>query len=139
MDCGKSLKEIEDQLPSGFHDAYLEAVTVDFVANAARLDMQLSVGDPDALTSEERDAYRRATLWLTGLVYFVVEAPGPNGEWWAHDGLRIDAGDARDDSNPAAPRPLVPLPNGVFAYWFFVSDWNAFIHVAARKAALEWK
>ena len=51
----------------------------------------------------------------------------------------IDAGDACDLSNPRAPRPLAPLPEGAFAYWFFIKEWNAFIHVAARGAEMEWR
>jgi len=138
MDSCESLSEIEARLPNGFHDAYLETVTLDLAANTARMDLQLLVSDLDAVTEEEREAYRRATLQLKGLVYFVIDPPGPKGEWKQDGGVSLDAGDATDDSNPKAPRPLMPLPTGTFAYWFFVRDWNAFIHVAARGATLQW-
>jgi hypothetical protein len=36
-------------------------------------------------------------------------------------------------------RPGVTLPEGSFAYWFFVNNWNSFIHVAAMDAQFEWK
>ena len=49
MNLYKSLREIDDDLPNGFHDAHLEAVTVSFASNSAKMDLQLFVGDPDAV------------------------------------------------------------------------------------------
>jgi hypothetical protein len=48
-------------------------------------------------------------------------------------GLRIDAGPgaARGASLPA-------VPEGCFLQWIFVSDWNRYIHVCGREAALAW-
>ena len=139
MSTCKSLREVEDHLPNGLHDAWVDAITLDFAANTARIGLQVWMGNLYAPMGEEREARRKATLWLRDLVYFVVEAPGPDGEWFeGEDGLTIDAGDASDDSNPAAPRPLRPLRGGAFAYWFYVREWNSFIHVAARSAVLEW-
>ncbi len=139
MDSSQALSEIEAQLPNGFHDAELEAVALDLAADSVSLQLRIWIGDLYAATEEEREAYRKATLQLNGLVYFVIDPPGPKGEWKQDGGVSLDAGDATDDSNPKAPRPLVPLPTGAFAYWFFVSDWNSVIHVAARGATLQWE
>ncbi len=142
MDLRGTLREIEDQLPNGFHDAYLEAVTLDYVANTATMGVGLCVGDPDAATEEEREAYRKATLVLRGLVFFVIEPPYPDPQYEYSEGggLWLRSGDdASDESGPTAARPLRPLPEGAFAHWFYVDDWNSFIHVAAREAGLQWR
>jgi len=138
MKVGRSLREIDDDLPNGFHDALLEAVTVSFASNSAELDLRLFVGDPAAATEEEREAYKRAKLRLSELVYFVVDPPAPGHECRKGNALRIDAGDATNESAPTAPKPQSVLPTDAFAYWFFVDQWNSFIHVAARSASLQW-
>jgi hypothetical protein len=137
MNVYKSLREIEDHLPNGFHDALLEAVAVNFSSNSARMDLRLLVGDPDAPTEEEREAYKEAALYLNDLVYFVVDAPAPGHGCSKTGGVRIDGGVASDNS-AGMPKPRKPLPLDAFAYWFFVDEWNSFIHVAARSATLEW-
>jgi hypothetical protein len=135
MNVIKGLREIESDLPNGFHDALLETVTVSFASKSVRLDMQLFVGNPEAETKEEREAYKRAKLCLSDLVYFVIDPPTPGQEYSAAQGLRIDGGDATGDSGP---KPRGALPTGAFAYWFFVDQWNSFIHVAAWSATLQW-
>lgn len=137
MNYCEDLNEIESHLPNGFHDAILESITVNFSSGVARLDLQLFVGDPDAIVEEEREAYKKATLCLSDLVYVVIEAPACTDECPKTGPLRIDGGNASADSVPAAARPPKLLPSGAFAYWFFVEHWNSFIHVAARGADLQ--
>jgi len=113
-------------------------VTINFASNSAELGLELWVGDLHAEAEEEVEVYRRAKLCLADLVYFVIDPPGPGYAPPLGGMLWIDAGDATDESNPRAPRPLSELPNGTFAYWFWVGPWNSFIHVAAKGASLEW-
>jgi len=138
MTAIKSLREIDDNLPNGFHDALLETLTVNFVSKIAAMELQLWVGVVDAAKKEEREAYRRARLALSDLVYLVIDAPGPNYDSSKERKLRIDAGEAVDLSSSSMPKPLVALPAGTFAYWFFVDPWNSFIHVAAKSATFDW-
>lgn len=138
MNLFKNLKEIEDNLPNGFHDALLEKLMIDLTSNSADLELQLFMGDPDASTEQERETYRRAILRLSDLVYFVIDAPENIPEPSKKKPLRIDGGDAKDNSNPRAPKPRSALPPGAFAYWFFVEQWNSFIHVAARSSTIDW-
>ena len=133
-----SLSELEDSLPSGFHDATLETVTINYAANNAELALQLSVGDPDAPTEEERHAFKGARLHLTDLVYFVIDPPGPGHQPPGPGYVWLDAGDATDESNPQHLKPRSELPADAFAYWFFVGPDNSFIHIAAKSASLEW-
>ena len=134
----KSLREIEEQLPNGFHEARLSTVVLDFSANTARMELELWVGSMDAPPGAEREAYRKATLCLGGLIYFVIEPPDPDPRYEYTDyPVSLDAGKATDESDPHT-QPRIRLPEGAFAHWFHVNDWNSFIHVAAREATLEW-
>ncbi len=137
------LVELEYSLPNGFHDALLEGIEVDYIAQKALMRMQLHVGDPDGATEDEREAYKRAELDLSGVLYFVIDAPDPKYSYSKKGELWLDAGDARvgRGSVRAAPAPPIPvehLPDGASAYWFFVGNWNSFIHVAAMSANLRW-
>jgi hypothetical protein len=136
MNVCKSLREIDDSLPNGFHDALLNGMMIDFASNRAELDLRLCVGDPDAATEDEREAYRSAKLFLYGLVYFVIDAPAFGHTHSETKELRIDGGEATEDSS--AQKPRGNLPADAFAYWFFVQEWNSFIHVAARGVNLQW-
>ena len=132
------LVEIENSLPNGFHDAYLESINVDYRSRRGLIKLQLCVGDPDAGTEKDREAYKGADLELLNLVYCVIEAPDPRSKYAETQRLWIDGGEAKPDSAPAMPVPVALLPRGAFAYWFFIRDWNSFIHVAAMDARLHW-
>jgi hypothetical protein len=139
MSIQGTLIEIENQLPNGFHDAYLEAFSVDYTSMTVEMEMNLSVGDPDAATEIEKEGYKKAILYLCDLVYIVIDSPTCIQKHPLSRGMRIDAGDANDLSNTAAPKPILSVPNGIFTHWFYIRDWNSFIHVAARDAKLCWQ
>jgi len=100
--------------------------------------MQLLVGNPDAAGEKEREAHKPAELHLSDVLYLVIDAPDSKHKYAEKKGLWVDAGRADEDSAPAPPIPLEQLPAGASAYWFFVNDWNSFIHVAAMDASLRW-
>ena len=132
------LQELEDSLPNGFHDSKLEGFTVDYVSRTAVLKMRLLVGTPDGATEEEREDYKPAELHLSDVVYFVIDAPDPNYKYAESKGLWVNAGRAGEGKGPAPRVSYELLPKRAFAYWFFVHDWNSFIHVAALGASLQW-
>jgi hypothetical protein len=37
-----------------------------------------------------------------------------------------------------ADRLPKPIPDSVFAHYFYVNDWNAFIYIAAASAQFDW-
>ena len=135
-----NLIELENTLPNGFHDAFLETLTLNYAANNAELVLNLWVGDLHATTEEEREAYKRAKLYLTGLVYFVIDPPyhDPEYKYEEGEGLWLGAGDAREISDREDLKPKADLPDDAFAYWFYVHEWNSHFHVAAKGASLEW-
>jgi hypothetical protein len=132
------LVEIENSLPNGFHDAFLESVDADYISGRVLIKLRLCIGDPDASTEKAREAYKSANLELLDLVYLVIEAPDPSSKHAEIKGLWIDGGEAKPESDPPMPVPVEFLPRGAFAYWFFVRNWNSFIHVAAMDARFHW-
>jgi hypothetical protein len=125
-----TLDEIEQQLPWGLHDALLLRLSVDWTRAELVLDVRLMI-------TERQDMDQLARIVVTGLVFCAVDAPeiDPARGYvpTSPTGLRIDAGPgaARGASLPA-------VPEGCFLQWIFVSDWNRYIHVCGREAALAW-
>lgn len=127
-----TLDALAASLPWGLHDAYLEALSIDWPRASASLSLRLMV-------SERQDEERRARVDLSGLVFCSVEPPeidpaaGYNPS--PSEGLWIDAGPG---SAPGAAVALPAVPEGCFLHWLFVKDWNRFIHLCAREASLTW-
>jgi len=127
-----TLDDLAASLPNGLHDAELRAVNIDFVRGVARLDLDIWIGD-----EFEREAYRNARIELSRLLFWITEPPDPRYPFAEHGGLRIAAGPLTEDTPKNRPS-LPPVPPDRFANWIFVTDWNAFIFVAAGDASLEW-
>jgi hypothetical protein len=125
-----TIEEIERLLPNGFHDSTILSVRLNYEQRTAEIDMEIWVAGP---VDEDPEQYRRSTLLIFDLVYFVIEPPGPPNASHAAPSL-VDGG-STDLERSAYPLPK-PLPAGAFTYWFFVSNWNSFIHVAALHAEL---
>jgi hypothetical protein len=126
-----TLQEIDSSLPNGFHDSSIFGIRLDYVQRTVELDMELWVTGPHEVDQEK---YRSATLFISELLYFVIEPPGPPNTTHAAPSL-VDGGSSELEQT-AYPLPK-PLPAGAFTYWFFVSNWNAFIHIAALSADLK--
>ena len=132
-----TLEELENSLPNGLHDAAISDIAIDYKAKQAKLKLEVWVGDLDSEEDEIREAYRKGELILSGLVYFVIEPPDPTYKYNAEDAITVGAGSAKDKIKASVQLPQ-DLPSDVFAYWFFVHEWNSFIHVAAKDTKLEW-
>ncbi len=127
-----TLDDLTSSLPNGLHDAELRAVNIDFERGVARLDLDIWLGD-----ELELEAYRRGRIELSRLLFWVSEPPDPRYPFAEPGGLKIDAGPLTADT--PANRPALPaIPHDRFANWIFVSDWNAFIFLAAGEASITW-
>jgi hypothetical protein len=126
-----TLEEVEQTLPNGFHDSKIIGLRLDYVQRTAEIDLEICVSGPDDAAIEE---YRSCTLLISELIYFVIEPPdtpyAADSEPWLVDGGSTEL------EQSAYPLPN-PLPAGAFTYWFFVSNWNSFIHVGAMRAELK--
>jgi len=126
-----TIEEIDLSLPNGFHDSKILGVRLDYVRQTAEIDLEIHVSGVD---DEDTEKYQRATLSISGLIYFVIEPPGPPNTAHAQPS-RVDGGSS-ELKRTAYPLPK-PLPDGAFTYWFFVSNWNSFIHIAALTADIK--
>jgi len=125
-----TIEEIDLSLPNGFHDSSITAVRIAYMQRTAEIDMELHVSGPD---DEDTEKYRPATLHISELIYFVIEPPGPPNISHGKPSL-VDGGSS--ELKQAAYELPKSLPAGAFTYWFFVSSWNSFIHVAALNAEI---
>jgi hypothetical protein len=130
------LEEIEGSLPNGFHDALLQGVKIDYVKREAIFDFSVWVGDITSKDEKLREAHRKGRLRLSNLLFCIIEAPDPKYPFSNLPHLMINAGPARDLK--ASQQLPHPVPEEAFVHWFFVNEWNSFIHVAATDAAFEW-
>jgi hypothetical protein len=120
-----------------FHDAELVSLAIDFEKKELVTEWKLCVGDPDAATETERERRRRGRLWLTGLLFWVVEPPGdldrePDPPWLTDDGP------LREAPTETGKRLAALLPPGVAGWYLFFTDWNAFAYCGAAHGSFEW-
>lgn len=127
-----TLDEIQQSLPSGLHDARIISITLDYVQRQAVFDIEVCFTDAD---NDGPEIYKGAKLYLTPFLYCNIEAPDSKYPFAFNKPLRVDAG--CEQMNNAAPFRLPdPLPEGAFTCWFFVKNWNSFIHIAALDAKI---
>ena len=134
-----TLTEIEDNLPNGLHDAEVERIEIDYEKKRAKFTLLLWTGDLSSQDESVQESSQEADLTLTGLIYCIIEPPDPNYSFLKASPITIGAGSATED--PIKTETILPknFPDGAFAYWFFVHEWNSFIHIAAMDASIELK
>lgn len=124
-----TIGDLLGELPWGLHDAFLEALRVDYLESRLELTVRL-------MMSERQDRDQRAMIRVDGLVYCAVEAPTAHAMDELEEGpVWIDAGSGI--ARNAAPG-IPEAPEGCFVHWLFVRDWNAFIHICGRDATFTW-
>ncbi|MBI3572574.1 MAG: hypothetical protein HY092_00020 [Candidatus Kerfeldbacteria bacterium] len=132
-----TIEEIEKTLPSGFHDACLEKLNIDYGKREVTLEISVDIGAFDSPRGELKEANRKGILTVSGLLFCVIEPPDSRSPYQKAKGLWIT------DSGPVKSAKLLAklpesLPNGVFAHYFFINEWNAFIIVVATGARFDW-
>jgi hypothetical protein len=99
-----TLEEIDLSLPNGFHDSSIFGVRLDYVQKTAEIDMELWVSGPD---EEDTEKYQTAALFISGLIYFVIEPPGPPNTAHAEPSL-VDGGSSKLE------QAAYPLPGNLY-------------------------
>lgn len=126
-----TLTELKRTLPNGFHDAELYNVSVDYLR--CRVEMRFGVFVD--LMPNNNIIFRHGKVMLSGVEYFVVQPPQYGYD--TDDAAWITS----DDEGLLPDQP--PLPDleqeGAFRHWFFISNWNACIYLAASDAQMEWE
>lgn len=132
--------ELERSLPNGFHDAEVSRIAIDYCAGSLVLNADFWIGDLDASEPARREERRHGVLTVDGLVFCAIEAPDPGVPLVAGGGPVTASGDSPDsNSGPSQGRLIARLPPGTSCYRLFISEWNAFIYIAARTVRLEWE
>ncbi len=126
-----TLAKIVKDLPWGLHDAHLEVLTIDWLAQTLTLVVRFPM-------SERQDVERRAEVKVSGLFFCSIDPPlltaGCDLED-ASEGLWVDGGEGAAKGATDLPA----LPADVFLHHIYVSNWNyRTIHIAGRDAQLRW-
>ena len=132
-----TFKEIEQELPNGFHDAAIRSVSVDFVSRSVLIEMDLHVGvagDPDP------ERYRPGTLAVISPYLFFIEPPDPRYQFVPSGSpLNVDGDSVKAGQCPEMDRLLPALPQGATAYRFFLEEWNSFLYLAGGSVTFSWR
>ena len=128
-----TFEEVEALAPSGFHDAKIDGMSVDYQTGVLTLSMRVLIGTPG--TPDEED-YGPAELRVNRLLFCAIEPPDPNYPFAPEgEGLGVSGADGLGDL--ALKADLVArLPADVSLYRFFVEQWNSFIYIAGSDVHL---
>ena len=129
-----TLEELERTLPHGLHDAEVRRVSVDYEQRKLTLEIAVWVGDMSD-GPEKREAYKSGSIAIYGLIFFVMEPP--DARYPFRDSAKLTV-DGCDMSKNLSRELLASLPSDAFFRSLWVSEWNAFIHIAARNAEIAW-
>lgn len=135
--------ELDATLPSGFHDSALKRFSIDYERRTVRLEVSLKVGDPDGPRAQRNDV-RDAQIDISGVVFFVIDPPCSDadhdfkspGELWIPDSY--DTRSIPEFTKTIDKKLLDAAPADAFFQSFFVSEWNSYIHLAAKDCAIKW-
>lgn len=116
---------------AGLHDAELLALSVDYERGTLELRLNLWVGNLDADTEEEREAYQPARMVVSGLQFCVIEPPA---DWSALAGCGPPVIDSVGEGVPPTSDWSFPLEKpAAVMLWIYVSTWNSFIRFAGAN------
>ena len=138
-----TLEQLANTLPNGLHDSALKSLSIDYENRTLRLDVSIKVGDPDG-TRELRDDVRDAQIDITGVIFFVIDPPSSAagydfkspGELWVVDSYETRS--IPEFTKTIDKLLLDAVPAEAFVQSFFVSEWNSYLHVAARDCSMKW-
>jgi hypothetical protein len=128
-----TLEDLENALPNGLHDAEVKRIAVDYESRKATLEVAVWIGDMND-PPEQREAYKDGRIDISGLLFLVMEPPDPKCPYKDSD-LTVDGCDL---SKSLSGELLKSLPPDSFVRSLWVNQWNAFIHIAAKDANIEW-
>ncbi|HEV2801314.1 MAG TPA: hypothetical protein VGW12_12495 [Pyrinomonadaceae bacterium] len=133
-----TIDEISDTLPNGFHDSDILRINIDYVRGEATFLIDVDLTSPEVKVEVPS---RHGELKLTNLLYCVIEPPGYSftKEYvFAEDRIWIAADSSDFSELKEKPKLPEPIPDGGFRHWFYDSNHNSFIYVAAMNAGFEW-
>ncbi len=123
---------------ASFHDAVIHTLSIDYNARILTMRCSLDVSDPDA-PNITAIGTAQGTLLLSGLIYCILPPPDNNYSFEQGE-LEITSNGNYDEVllDPSSASLPEVSDDAAFVHWFFVSNWNAFIWVAAIEAEFVW-
>lgn len=127
--------QIEALLPSGFHDAYILALTMDFVRRDIEFSLNVLMGTAETSTNQ---AYMRCRFALHDCAIVTFEPAIAYREIKRSKGIEIDRVQLTNKDYEDFKKMGYEVPEENFWLAFFVYEWNSRIVINARDAALEF-
>ncbi len=122
-----TIEELEDTLPSGFHDARLRRIDVNFAQATCVLDLEVDFGDFDKLVR----------VFVTGVILCVLEPEDIRTFGSRLEGSRVDGFPTTERMWPSLNDYRSMAPANAFFYSFFLNANNSFLHLAGTGAKLD--
>ena len=134
-----NLTEISDNLPNGFHDSIIDSISVDYDKRRLKFIVNIWTGDMSSPDVHKREEFQKSVLDVYDFEYLIIEPPDESYPYKSERQLSIDGGDY--EKKEIRSRVTLPktISEGNFRYWFFVYEWNSFIHIAAKDAKLTFE
>ena len=125
-----TLEDLEEQLPWGFHDAYLARLELDWIHRTLTLELRVQIG-------KHQETDQLARVVVSGLEFFVALPPQPDPtDLTPADELPwIDSGSGRIENDMT---PLPSVPEGCFLHYFYTRGTWQYFYVCGRDAKLAW-
>jgi hypothetical protein len=133
-----SIAEIENQLPSGFHDAFLRGIRIDYAHKQVELELEVWVGDLNSDDLALREAYRRVRLSVFGLIACGVEMPDKDPLEDNVNGLPIGLAPANTVPFPKVTHDDLMPTDAFCSSFYFAEEGNSYIHIAGTRVEIEW-
>jgi hypothetical protein len=92
------------------------------------------------LSSKDESAWeanQQGELTIKDFIYCVIEPPDPTYPYAGASAITIGAGSSIEKPIKTGVALPQELPEGAFAYWFFVNEWNSFLHIAGMDASIQ--
>lgn len=114
-------------LPNGLHDCEVSELFISYADRTVRFTLDVWIGDMDA-QEESREEYRPGVVEIRDFEYCILDRPDPRYPY-KNRRLTVDL---------AEPDPKFEVGTDGNACRLWVGEWNAFIHIRADKATLNW-
>lgn len=127
--------ELLSGLPNGLRDAALRELRYDLTQERLILEVEVCVGDPQALTAQAREVSRPARLVFDRVSGLIIETPAARRS--AERAGQPEWVSAESNSNqvPPAEDPGAPAREAVA---LFRHETNSFIRFVSASVDLEW-
>jgi len=129
-----TLRDIEEGLPNGLHDAELQSFAVDLASGTLTLEVEVDRSSPEQGTPDPD--FCEAKIVVTGLCYFKLEPPDVLHQY-ALGHSRIDAGDDPVQKGVLNAEIASKLPENSFLHWIYLDRWNAIMVIGGMDARID--